>query len=169
MSTYADPYLNQLAQRIAAYEALTPRDEQHARDIALRMYPQLMRPPVVRAARRRQPMPPKSGMAPHITIGSHIPVIEAWGFRPCTVAFDWIKQNPSGEGLHTGLGHHTRSNAEYCLHWPRAHSIPPGCRRRFHRSERSSRERLSWPIATCAFQLPCNSTNPHFAGCKSLL
>jgi hypothetical protein len=34
MTTYADPYLNQLAARIAAYEALVPLNAEHARDIA---------------------------------------------------------------------------------------------------------------------------------------
>jgi ParB/RepB/Spo0J family partition protein len=52
---------------------------------------------------------------PHIAIGNHVTVIEAWGFRPCTLGFDWIKQTPSGEGLHTGMGYYTRSNAEPCL------------------------------------------------------
>jgi pentatricopeptide repeat protein len=53
--------------------------------------------------------------APHITIGSHLPVIEQWGFKPCTFAFDWIKSNPNGSGLHTGMGYYTRSNSEVCL------------------------------------------------------
>jgi N6-adenosine-specific RNA methylase IME4 len=52
---------------------------------------------------------------PHIAIGSQIPIITAWGFKPSTVEFVWIKQNPSGEGLHTGMGYSTRSNAEFCL------------------------------------------------------
>jgi N6-adenosine-specific RNA methylase IME4 len=51
---------------------------------------------------------------PHIAIGSHIEIIAAWGFKPKTIAFDWIKQNPSGNGLHTGMGYWTRSNAEHC-------------------------------------------------------
>jgi MT-A70 len=33
----------------------------------------------------------------HIARGNHIPIIEAWGFKPSTVEFVWIKQNPSGE------------------------------------------------------------------------
>jgi N6-adenosine-specific RNA methylase IME4 len=45
---------------------------------------------------------------PHIAIGSHVKVIEAWGFRPSTIAFDWIKQNPRGDGL-------SRSNSEQCF------------------------------------------------------
>ena len=42
-------------------------------------------------------------------------VIAAWGFTYSTCGFVWVKQNPSGEGLHTGMGYHTRSNAELCL------------------------------------------------------
>jgi len=42
-------------------------------------------------------------------------IIKAWGFEPSTIAFDWIKQTPSGDGLHWGMGYYTRSNAEYCL------------------------------------------------------
>jgi N6-adenosine-specific RNA methylase IME4 len=55
--------------------------------------------------------------APHITRGNHIPVIEAWSFRlkSSTFGFVWIKQTPSGKGLHTGMGYHTRANAEFCL------------------------------------------------------
>jgi N6-adenosine-specific RNA methylase IME4 len=52
--------------------------------------------------------------APHITIATHKPVIERWGFRPCTFGFDWIKTN-ADDGLHTGMGYYTRSNSEVCL------------------------------------------------------
>ena len=52
---------------------------------------------------------------PHISIGTHVEVFKAWGFRPCGLGFDWIKQNPNGEGLHTGLGYYTRGNPEPCL------------------------------------------------------
>jgi N6-adenosine-specific RNA methylase IME4 len=52
---------------------------------------------------------------PHIAIGTHVKIIEAWGFKPSTVAFDWVKQTAGGDGLHTGMGCYTRSNAEPCL------------------------------------------------------
>lgn len=52
---------------------------------------------------------------PHIAIGNHVPVFQAWGFKPSTAAFLWVKQNPDGEGLHTGMGYWTRSNSEVCL------------------------------------------------------
>jgi N6-adenosine-specific RNA methylase IME4 len=42
-------------------------------------------------------------------------VIDAWGFEFKTLGFDWVKMNPSGNGLHTGNGYWTRSNAEPCL------------------------------------------------------
>ena len=52
---------------------------------------------------------------PHIAIGTHVEIIRAWGFKPSTIAFDWIKQTPSGERLHTGMGYWTRSNSEVCF------------------------------------------------------
>lgn len=42
-------------------------------------------------------------------------VIEAWGFRYITCAFVWVKQNPKGKGIYSGLGHWTNGNAEICL------------------------------------------------------
>jgi N6-adenosine-specific RNA methylase IME4 len=42
-------------------------------------------------------------------------VIEAWGFEYKTCAFVWVKTNPSGWGINTGMGYWTRSNAELCL------------------------------------------------------
>jgi N6-adenosine-specific RNA methylase IME4 len=42
-------------------------------------------------------------------------VIEAWGFRFSGLAFDWIKLNPSGEGLHWGTGYGTHANPEPCM------------------------------------------------------
>jgi N6-adenosine-specific RNA methylase IME4 len=52
---------------------------------------------------------------PHITIGTHVKIIEAWGFKPSTIAFVWVKQNSSGNGLHTGMGYTTLANAEMCF------------------------------------------------------
>jgi N6-adenosine-specific RNA methylase IME4 len=52
---------------------------------------------------------------PHVAIGSHVKIIEAWGFKPSTVVFVWVKQNPSGQGLHTGMGYTTLANAELCF------------------------------------------------------
>lgn len=42
-------------------------------------------------------------------------VIEAWGFKYKSIAFQWIKQNKSGNGYFFGLGRWTRGNTEPCL------------------------------------------------------
>jgi len=42
-------------------------------------------------------------------------VISAWEFRYITCAFTWVKQNRSGRGIYSGLGHWTNGNAELCL------------------------------------------------------
>ena len=42
-------------------------------------------------------------------------VIEAWGFKYDTCAFTWVKLNPKGSGIYSGLGHWTNGNAELCL------------------------------------------------------
>lgn len=42
-------------------------------------------------------------------------VIKAWGFVYKTVAFSWLKLNPSGQGFKMGLGYHTRGNVEPAL------------------------------------------------------
>jgi N6-adenosine-specific RNA methylase IME4 len=52
---------------------------------------------------------------PHITVGLHVEVFKAWGFAPKTAGFVWVKENPSGNGLHTGNGFYTLSNSEVCL------------------------------------------------------
>ena len=42
-------------------------------------------------------------------------VMEAWGFTFKSVAFVWVKLNPSSDGVFWGMGYWTRSNAEICL------------------------------------------------------
>lgn len=42
-------------------------------------------------------------------------LIAALGLEYKTVAFTYVKQNPSGEGFHMGQGHWTRANPEMCL------------------------------------------------------
>ena len=37
-------------------------------------------------------------------------LIEAWGFKYKSIAFQWIKQNRSGNGYFFGLGRWTRGN-----------------------------------------------------------
>jgi N6-adenosine-specific RNA methylase IME4 len=41
-------------------------------------------------------------------------VIEAWGFRYATMAWTWVKLNPSGMGVHMGTGYYTRGSVEFC-------------------------------------------------------
>jgi N6-adenosine-specific RNA methylase IME4 len=42
-------------------------------------------------------------------------VVKAWGFEYKTAGFVWLKQNPKGSGLFTGMGYWTRANSELCL------------------------------------------------------
>ena len=42
-------------------------------------------------------------------------VIQSWGFKYITCAFTWVKQNPTGNGIYSGLGHWTNGNSELCL------------------------------------------------------
>ena len=42
-------------------------------------------------------------------------IINSWGFSYVTCAFTWIKTNPDGTGIRTGIGKWTNSNAELCL------------------------------------------------------
>jgi N6-adenosine-specific RNA methylase IME4 len=52
----------------------------------------------------------------HIAIGSHVEVIRAWGFKPSTIAFVWVKQNRSDGRVRTrGQGCWTTANAEVCF------------------------------------------------------
>lgn len=44
---------------------------------------------------------------------------EAWGFRYITCAFVWVKQNPSGQGIYSGIGRWVNGNAELCLMFKR--------------------------------------------------
>lgn len=59
---------------------------------------------------------------PHLALGSHLPIMKAWGFKPSAMGFVWIKtlkRQPTlfmvEEDLHTGQGYTTRKNAEFCL------------------------------------------------------
>ena len=42
-------------------------------------------------------------------------LIRAWGFEYKSIAFQWIKQNKSGNGFFFGLGRWMRGNTECCL------------------------------------------------------
>jgi len=49
------------------------------------------------------------------TIEQAFELIKSWGFKYKTCAFAWVKQNPSGNGIYSGLGHYTCQNIELCL------------------------------------------------------
>ncbi len=59
---------------------------------------------------------------PLLVIGAHIPIMQAWGFKPTAMAFVWIKTNPDSS-LFMGAGFTTRKNAEYCLLGKRGRSV----------------------------------------------
>lgn len=40
---------------------------------------------------------------------------EACGLKYITCAFTWVKLNPKGEGIYSGLGHWVNGNSELCL------------------------------------------------------
>lgn len=42
-------------------------------------------------------------------------LIDAWGFKYKSIAFQWVKLNKSGKGYFFGLGRWTRGNTEPCL------------------------------------------------------
>jgi N6-adenosine-specific RNA methylase IME4 len=50
-----------------------------------------------------------------LALGTHLPILEAWGFTPKTIVFDWIKQNPDAEGLHVGRGGWTLNGTEQVI------------------------------------------------------
>lgn len=50
-------------------------------------------------------------------------VIKAWGFEYKTTAFVWVKLNPSGIGIYSGLGHWVNGNAEIVLLANRGHPV----------------------------------------------
>jgi N6-adenosine-specific RNA methylase IME4 len=67
---------------------------------------------------------------PFLAIGAHLPVMEAWGFKPSGMGFTWIKLNPRAPTLFitltdlaTGGGFTTRKNAEFCLIGKRGRSV----------------------------------------------
>lgn len=51
-------------------------------------------------------------------------VIEAWGFKYSSLAWEWIKSNKNGMGFKMGMGFNTRQNPEPCLFARRGKGIP---------------------------------------------
>ena len=68
---------------------------------------------------------------PFFSIGAHIPIMKAWGFKPKAIGFTWVKLLRRAPGLfldpkldlHVGLGLTTRKNAEFCLIGSRGRSL----------------------------------------------
>lgn len=64
---------------------------------------------------------------PMLTIGAHLPIMKAWGFKPSSLVFVWVKLKASIDtrqlrivrefesDLHVGLGLTSRQNAEYVV------------------------------------------------------
>lgn len=59
--------------------------------------------------------------ATHPKLPEALEVMAAWGFEFKTIAFTWVKLNPSGVGFHFGLGYWTRQNPELVLLGTRGH------------------------------------------------
>lgn len=55
-------------------------------------------------------------------------VIDAWGFEYKTLAWVWVKANPTYTGFFKGMGYYTRSNSEPCLLATRGNLPKPVCR-----------------------------------------
>lgn len=67
---------------------------------------------------------------PFLAIGAHLPIMKAWGFKPCGMGFDWVKLNPNAPAFGWGVsdfalgtGYTTRKNLEYCLIGKRGRSM----------------------------------------------
>jgi len=67
---------------------------------------------------------------PFIAMGGHLPIMKAWGFKPSSLAFVWIKTNDHEsvekaqtweEVLFNGMGFTTRQNAEVVILGRRGH------------------------------------------------
>ncbi len=52
-------------------------------------------------------------------------VISRWGFLYVTIAFTWIKLNPTNGRPFFGVGYYTKSNSEICLLARRGRAIKP--------------------------------------------
>jgi len=73
---------------------------------------------------------------PFLAIGAHIPVMKAWGFKPSSIAFTWVKTTLSSgaqgrmfappisaKDFRVGPGMTTLQNAEFCILGKRGRSL----------------------------------------------
>lgn len=61
---------------------------------------------------------------PKLIDDTALTVIKAWGFKPITVLFTWVKLNKNGIGYYSGLGHHTNSNIEVMILAKKGKGLP---------------------------------------------
>lgn len=54
--------------------------------------------------------------------------VQRWGFEYKTIAWVWVKSNPSGFGFRMGMGYYTRANSEPCLLATRGNPQKPKAR-----------------------------------------
>lgn len=59
---------------------------------------------------------------PFLAIGAHIPIMNAWGFKPNSMGFTWAKTT-SGGGWFFGGGFTTRKNEEFVVMGKRGRSV----------------------------------------------
>lgn len=50
-----------------------------------------------------------------------IEVIESWGYKYATCAFNWVKKNKIADSYFVGCGNYTRANSELCLLGTKGH------------------------------------------------
>lgn len=75
---------------------------------------------------------------PKVAESRHGELFAAWGFRGVTRAFTWIKLNPSGVGLKSGLGYWTNGNAE---------DVYLGVRGHPKRVAKNVKQVIEWPVS----------------------
>jgi N6-adenosine-specific RNA methylase IME4 len=51
---------------------------------------------------------------PFLAIGAHVPILQAWGFKPTAMGFVWIKLRANGD-VFTGAGLTTRKSCEFVV------------------------------------------------------
>lgn len=84
-----------------------------------------------------------------------ISVMESWGFKYKTCAFNWVKRNKKADTFFMGLGFWTRSNSEICLLGTKgspkrvSKSVPQVCDARIREHSRKPDERRERIVALC--------------------
>ena len=85
-------------------------------------------------------------------------LIERWGFRYKTCAFNWVKRNKKADSYYFGLGFWTRTNAEVCLLATKGHphrvskKVPQVCDARIMEHSRKPPEIRERIVELCGDQ-----------------